>query len=67
MIDATDISEPGSTGANWRLHYSLRLPELVCDFYELTDYHGGEKLGRFVFEPGELVLVDCGYAKTERI
>jgi hypothetical protein len=61
VIDATDISEPGSTGANWRLHYSIRLPELVCDYYELTDYRGGEKLGRFVFEPGELVLVDCGY------
>lgn len=61
VIDATDISEPGSTGTDWRLHYSIRLPELVCDYYELTDCHGGEKLGRFAFEPGELVLVDSGY------
>jgi len=46
-IDATDIQEPGSTGTDWRVHYSIRLPELVCDHYELTDYTGGEKLGRF--------------------
>jgi hypothetical protein len=62
IIDATDIAEPGSTGTNWRLHYSIRLPELVCDYYELTDCHGGEKLGRFTFEAGELVLVDAGYS-----
>lgn len=62
VIDATDITEPGSIGTDWRLHYSIRLPELVCDHYELTDCHGGEKLGRFIFEPGELVLVDAGYS-----
>ena len=49
-IDATDIQEPGSTGSAWRMHYSLVLPELVCDHYELTDQHGGESLGRFEFQ-----------------
>lgn len=62
VIDATDIQEPGSTGTNLRLHYSIRLPELICDHYELTDDTGGEKLGRFEFVPGELVLVDRGYS-----
>ena len=62
VIDATDIQEPGSTGTEWRLHYSIRLPELTCDHYELTDGRGGEKLGRYAFEPGELVLVDRGYS-----
>jgi hypothetical protein len=61
-IDATDVQEPGSTGSNWRVHYSLRLPEMVCDHYELTDAKGGEKLGRFTFHPNELVLVDRGYS-----
>jgi hypothetical protein len=61
-IDATDVQEPGSTGSEWRLHYSIRLPELVCDHYEVTDSTGGEKLGRFVFSPGELVLADRGYS-----
>jgi hypothetical protein len=62
MIDATDIQEPGDTGTSLRVHYSLRLPELTCDHYELTDQRGGEKLGRFVFRAGELVLADRGYS-----
>jgi hypothetical protein len=61
-IDATDIQEPGSTGTDWRVHYSIRLPELVCDHYELTDNTGGEKLGRFHFAKDELILADRGYS-----
>src|SRR6266567_3119309 len=61
-IDATDIQEPGSTGTDWRVHYSIRLPELTCDYFELTDDQGGEKLGRYVFASDELVLVDRGYS-----
>jgi hypothetical protein len=62
VIDATDVVEPGATGSAWRIHYSLRLPEMVCDHYELTDSSGGEKLGRFTFRPKELVLADRGYS-----
>lgn len=62
IVDATDIQEPGDTGTSLRVHYSLRLPELTCDHYELTDAGGGEKLGRFMFHPGELVLADRGYS-----
>jgi hypothetical protein len=62
VIDATEVQEPGSTGSCWRVHYSLRLPEMACDYYELTDSGGGEKLGRFEFKPNELVLVDRGYS-----
>lgn len=61
-IDATDVQEPGSTGSEWRIHYSIRLPELVCDHYEVTDQHGGETLGRFEFKKDELILVDRGYS-----
>ncbi len=62
VIDATDIQEPGSTGTFLRLHYSLLLPELRCDHYEVTDAHGGEQLGRFTFGKGEIVLADRGYS-----
>jgi hypothetical protein len=62
IIDASNIQEPGSTGTDWRLHYSIRLPELTCDHYELTDDQGGEKLGRYQFAPDEMVLVDRGYS-----
>jgi hypothetical protein len=63
-IDATDIQEPGSTGSAWRLHYSIALPELVCDHYEVTDPHGGEGLGRFQFKKDQLILVDRGYSRA---
>jgi hypothetical protein len=62
VIDATDVQEPGSTGTDWRVHYSIRLPELICDHYELTGGEGGEKLGRFHFIKGDLVLADRGYS-----
>jgi hypothetical protein len=62
VIDATDIQEPGSTGTFLRLHYSLMLPELRCNHYEVTDARGGEQLGRFSFRKGEIVLADRGYS-----
>jgi hypothetical protein len=62
LIDATDVQEPGSTGTAWRVHYSLRMPQMVCDHFEITDAKGGEKFGRFTFAPGELVVADRGYS-----
>jgi hypothetical protein len=62
VLDATDIQEPGSTGMFLRLHYSLRWPDLRCDYSEVTEVKGGEKLGRFSFGKGEIVLADRGYS-----
>ena len=65
VLDATTVREPGKTGSQWRVHYSLRLPTLECDYFELTPAQGkgtGEKLGRFAFRAGELVLADAGYS-----
>jgi hypothetical protein len=65
LVDATTVKEPGKTGGQWRIHYSLRLPSLECDHFELTAVEGsntGERLGRFRFHDGELVLADAGYS-----
>jgi hypothetical protein len=65
VLDATSVQEPGKTGSQWRIHYSLRLPTLECDHFELTPARGhdtGERLGRFEFHPGELILADVGYS-----
>lgn len=67
ILDATEIQEPGSTGTDWRLHYSLRLPQLCCDFFELTDPHGGESLRRLPVSDGDLVLVDRAYNDRQAI
>jgi hypothetical protein len=64
LVDGTVVKEPGKTGGQWRIHYSIRLPSLECDHFDLTPVKGkntGEKLGRFTFRAGELVLADAGY------
>lgn len=67
VLDATDIEEPGPTGTDWRLHYSLRLPQLSCDFLQLTDVHGGETLKRLPVEKGDIVLSDRGYSNRQGV
>jgi hypothetical protein len=65
LVDATVVREPGKTGGQWRIHYSMRLPSLECDHFELTPVKGkqtGERLGRFPLQAGELVLADAGYS-----
>ena len=60
-VDATVVSEPGSTGTDWRLHYAIDLKSLSCDFFELTDATGGETLLRVPVSPGDLLIGDRGY------
>jgi Transposase DDE domain len=62
VLDATDIEEPGPTGTDWRVHYSLRLPQLSCDFLQVTDASGGESLKRLPVEKGDIVLCDRAYS-----
>lgn len=63
-LDGTLVKEPGRSGSLWRIHYSVRLPSLVCDHFELTSTKGagtGETLGRFAASGGDLVLADRGF------
>ena len=62
-LDASVVKEPGPTGSQWRLHYSLQLPSMLCDHLEVTTVEGkgtGEKLHRFPAQAGDLVLADRG-------
>ena len=61
-VDATAVSEPGSTGTDWRIHYAINLQTLQCDFFELTDGHGGEAWRRFPVRAGDIMLGDRGYS-----
>ncbi len=60
-VDATVVSEPGSTGTDWRLHYAIDLKSLNCDHFELTDATGGESLLRVPISPGDLLIGDRAY------
>lgn len=62
-VDATAVSEPGSTGTDWRLHYAVNLADLQCDFFELTDVQqGGETFRRFPIRAGDILMGDRVYA-----
>jgi hypothetical protein len=61
LVDATSVHEPGSTGTDWRVHYRVRLSDLQCEDYELTDASEGERLGRHAFRRGQIVMADRGY------
>jgi hypothetical protein len=62
LVDATTVSEPGSTGTDWRVHYVVNLANLQCDFFELTDVKGGETLRRIPVRAGDIILGDRVYA-----
>lgn len=70
LLDATVIKEPGQTGSQWRVHYSLRWPDLVCDYFKVSATDGpgsGETLQQFPIQRGDFVVVDRGYCHASGI
>ena len=64
-IDATTVKEPGKSGSLWRIHYSVRLPSLACDYFKLTETEGpgtGEALRQFPIQAGDYLLADRAYS-----
>jgi|ERR1035437_205620 len=64
VVDATTVEEQGGAGTDWRVHYTLCLPDLSCDFFELTDEHGGETYRRIPVQRADLLLADRGYSNA---
>lgn len=66
-VDATTIEEPGATGTDWRVHMSVALPEMRCDFYALTDVTGAETFKRVPIDAGDILLGDRGYCHRKAV
>jgi hypothetical protein len=69
-VDGTVIKEPGKTGSQWRIHYTLLLPTLNCDYFAITATEGrntAEHLGRLPATPGDIILADRGYCNAPGI
>ncbi len=69
-LDGTLVKAPGRRSSLWRIHYSLRIPSLVCDHFEVLPVRGtgsGEVLGRFAAGANDLVLADRGFCKPSGI
>jgi hypothetical protein len=64
-VDATVITEPGSTGSDWRLHYIFNLFGLRCDQFLLTKPDVGESFVNFKIEKGDLLIGDRAYGRLK--
>jgi hypothetical protein len=65
IVDGTIIREPGKTGSQWRVLYSMQLPDLRCDYFDLTANTGagtGESFARLPVVKHDLILGDAGYS-----
>src|SRR5712664_978144 len=62
-IDSTTVQGPASTGTQWRVHYSLDLVDLNCDWIELTDAQGAELLERTPMRRGDVLHADRNYLR----
>jgi hypothetical protein len=60
-VDATTVGRPGSLGTDWRVHFSVNLEDLQCDFFQVTDAHGGETFRRIPVACGDVMLGDRCY------
>lgn len=69
-FDATTVKEPGKTGSLWRVHYSVTLPSLSCDFFKVTRAEGrgtGESFTQFPITQNDYILADRGYSTAPGI
>jgi len=70
LVDGTIVKEAGKTGSQWRIVYSLRLPDLYCDYFKLTPTTGagtGESFAQVPVHPGDLMLGDAGYGSSASV
>jgi len=70
LFDATNVKEPGKTGSLWRIHYSVQVPSLTCDFFKLTATKGmgtGESFFQYSIKKGDHIIADRGYSTASGI
>lgn len=67
IVDGSLISEPGITGANWRLHYSFQLNNLICDTFKVTSTKTGESFQQYPIEKDDILIGDRGYCQRKGI
>lgn len=70
IFDGTTVKEPGPTGSLWRIHFSMQLPSLRCDYFKVTESKGkgtGEGFGQYPISEGDLILADAGFASPRGI
>lgn len=64
LADGSCISQPGSAGADWRIHGVFDLGRGGFSHLELTDAQGAEALDRGRVQPGEIRIGDRNFARA---
>ncbi len=67
LFDATTVKEPGKTGSLWRIHYSIEVPSLSCDFFKLTGTEGegtGESFRQFPMKKDDYIVKQIRFSKN---
>lgn len=70
LFDTTIVKEPGKTGSQWRIHYSVKVPSLTCDFLKITEAKGqgtGESFSQYSIKKDDYIVADRGYSKASGI
>lgn len=67
LVDGSSLSQPGSTGTDWRIHAVYDLGCGGFSHLELTDKHGAESLLRCAPVSNEVLIADRGYAKAREL
>lgn len=62
-VDASVISEPGSTGTDWRLHYCMNLFDLKCNQFIISKQDKGESFTNFIVNKNDLFIGDRAYGR----
>lgn len=61
VIDGSTVQEPGATATTYRMHIAIDLVNLSLRQVEVTTDKESERLGHYVLESGDVVLIDRGY------
>jgi hypothetical protein len=67
VVDATVINGPGRVAVQWRAHVLVDPATGGFRAVELTGSQGGEKLGRYPVQAGEVILGDRAYATARGV
>jgi hypothetical protein len=70
LVDGTSVKEPGKTGSLWRIHYSITLPGLSCDYFKLTKSKGKdvhETFKKYPIKENDCIIGDRGYSQASGI
>jgi len=61
LVDASCLGQPGGTGDDWRLHLAYDLMAGRMSQVRVTDRRGGERLDRYTWQAGDVIVADRGY------